>query len=153
MLVVILAGVIGATALASAGVVTAFYYDRLPFRLAWQIGWDGEFIGVGARRNLLIFPALLGFGLMSTLAVAANAASTMRAAFPRLGELSAGALVGMACVCVLVAAHNIVVVRATVTGRKPSRRRLAWMNRGILALAFAAIAVMVWFAFDVRHGT
>jgi hypothetical protein len=153
MLVVVLAGVIGAAALVSAGVVTAFYYDRLPLRLAWQIGSDGEFIGVGARRNLLIVPALLGFGLVTSVLVAANAVRTMHAAFPRIGELSAGALVGMASVCVLLAANNIVAVRAAVAGRTPSRRRLVWMYRLVITLAFAAIAFLVWIAFDASHVT
>ena len=151
--VVVLAGLIGTVALLSAGVVTVFYYERLPLRLAWQIGSGGEFIGVGARRNLLIVPALLGFGLMTSLLVAANATRTMHASFSRIGELSAGALVGMACVCLLLAANNIVVVRATVTGRTPSRRRLAWMYRLIVTLAFAAIAFLVWIAFDASHVT
>jgi hypothetical protein len=151
VIVGVAAASIAAAALALASVVLAVGYARLPRRMALQIGSDGALIGPGPRRNLWFMPAVLAIAMISPMLTTLSAARTNRPLSPLIVELSVGALVFLAFVSILTAANIVVVVRAAVTGRQPSAGRLAWAYRLTVALAFAAIAFLVWTVYQVAH--
>jgi hypothetical protein len=151
VIVGVAAASIAIVALATAIVVLTASYARLPPRLALQIASDGALIGPGPRRNLWLAPALLAFALISPLLTASYAVRTNRPLSATLLDADVGALVLFAFASTITAANIMIVVRAAVTGRVPSARRLAWGYRLIMALAFPVVAFLVWLAYDVAH--